>query len=196
MADDRARLVADEYNRFAERMNVRGRCDPTLAFDAPERARVAALWKDKAPARGIPSRRDLNAHALKTYLPNVGIVDITGRGEDRRYRVRLMGTAITEVLGEHTGKFLDEAIPSPFRERWSAVLDVAVKAGGPMRIVGRIEYNRQDYLTMEALVAPIGTRESAEAVLIVAYVRLTNSDQATLGSSLSTSSRTRPVTAE
>ena len=173
MPDDRALAAAEEFNRFAERTAAPSRCDPTLAFEAPMLLNALALWREKAGADGVPSRRDLGAHALKAYLPHVAIVDPVDDGVVRRYRFRLMGTAIAELLGDHTGKFIDEAVVSPFRERWTAVMDAPLAAGVPLRIFGRVEYNQMNYLTMELLLAPLRDGD-AQSILIVTHARAPN----------------------
>jgi hypothetical protein len=165
-----ARSAAETFNRFAETTAAPSRCDPMLAFETPELAHALLLWQEKAGAHGMPSRRDLGARALKAVLPNVVIVDAVGDGPTRRYRFRLEGTALTELLGDHTGKFFDEAVVSPFRERWSAMMDATLDGGAPLRFFGRIEYDTQDYLSMELLLAPLSD-EGAQAVLLVGYAR-------------------------
>ncbi len=170
MPSERLLLAAEEFNRIAERMAAPGRCDPTLSFETPQLAEVVCVWRDKASGRNMPLRRDMDARTLKAYLPNVAIVDVVESGDMRRYRFRVMGTSISQVLGDHTGKFIDEAIVSPFCERWCAAMDAALMAGGPIRVTGRVEYRQRDHLVMELMLAPIGPRdESAEAVLVVAY---------------------------
>ncbi|HEY2444132.1 MAG TPA: PAS domain-containing protein [Rhizomicrobium sp.] len=172
MPTARAQHAAEDFNRFAERMAMPGRCDPTLSFVTPELSNAAVIWREKAAGREMPLRRDVNARTLKTFLPHVMIVDIVEDHKRRRYRIRLSGTSISGLLGDHTGKFIDEAIVSPFRERWSAVIDAALSAREPLRIAGRLEYCGQDYLSLELLLAPIGTRDEAiEAVLVVGYAR-------------------------
>lgn len=171
MPTARARRAAENFNRFAERMAMPGRCDPTLSFVTPELSNAAVIWREKAAGREMPLRRDVNARTLKAFLPHVMIVDIV-EDDKRRYRIRLSGTSISGLLGDHTGKFIDEAIVSPFRERWSAVIDAALSAREPLRIAGRLEYCGQDYLSLELLLVPIGTRDDAvEAVLVVGYAR-------------------------
>ncbi len=137
MPTDRASAAAEEFNRFAERTAAPSRCDATLAFATPALTQALALWREKAGARAIPSRHDFDAHALKAYLPTVAIVEAVDESETRRYRFRLMGTAIADLLGDHTGKFIDQAVVSPFRERWSAAMSAALAAGAPLRPFGR-----------------------------------------------------------
>lgn len=170
MPTARACQSAEDFNRFAEGMNMPARCDARLRFAASNLKSAAAVWYEKAGDDELPHRRAFNARSLKAFLPNVIIADSVEENGRRRYRFRLMGTAICELLGDHTGKFLDEAVLPPFRERWFAVLDSANQAGCPLRIFGRLEYREQDYLALEFMVAPLGTRPGhADAVLAIAH---------------------------
>jgi hypothetical protein len=170
MPNDRAAAAAAVFNRFAETTLAPSRCDPTLAFEPPELTRALALWREKAGAHEMPLRRDMGARALKAFLRNVAITDVVDEDRTRRYRFRLMGTAIAGLFGDHTGKFIDEAVVSPFRERWCAMIDATLAAGAPLRFFGRVDYNDQDYLAMELLLAPLRD-EGAGAVLFVACAR-------------------------
>jgi hypothetical protein len=170
MTTARAHHAAEEFNRFAEAMAMPARCDASLRFESEKLSEAAAIWWEKAGHNGLPPRSDFNARTLKPFLPNVIIADSVQDDSKQRYRFRLMGTMISELLGEHTGKFLDEAVLSPFRERWFAVLDSASQAGCPLRIFGRLEYRQQDYIAMELMVAPLGTCiGQTDAVLLIAH---------------------------
>ena len=172
MANEHLTRAADDYNRFAERSGAPSRRDPSLSFETPELVQVASLWRDKSAGRSMPLRRDMNMRALKAYLPHIIIADVVKDEERRRYLFRLMGTSIARVFGDHTGRFLDEAIVSPYCERWTTALDTVLTAGGPIRLSGRVEYRQQDYLAMEIFLAPIEQcDESAEAVLVAAYAK-------------------------
>jgi hypothetical protein len=170
MANERLIRAADDYNSFAEHSGAPSRCDSSLSFETPELLQLAALWRDKSAGRDMPLRRDMDARALKAYLPHITIFDIVDDEGRRRYRFRLMGTSIARMFGDHTGRTLDEAIVSPFRERWTAAIDAALQAGGPIRLSGRVEYRELDYLAMEIFLAPIEQRdEGAESVLAATY---------------------------
>jgi hypothetical protein len=173
MPTDRASAAAVEFNRFAERTTSPSRCDATLAFETPALTMALALWREKADGHEIPSRRDFGARALKAYLPTVAIVEAVDESETRRYRFRLMGTAIADLLGNHTGRFIDEAVVSPFRERWSAMMGAALAAGAPLRFFGRVEYNNLNFLSLELLLAPMRD-DLAQSILIVTHAHSTN----------------------
>src|SRR5262249_39937197 len=151
-----AQQVADEFNRFAEGMGMPAQCDSFSRFENQKLADAAAMWHEKAKRTALPARDEFSARVLKPYLPNVIVADVVEKADRRRFWFRLMGTSVAELLGDHTGKFLDEAVVSPYRERWSAVLDAANKAGCPLRIHGRLEYQQQNYLAMELMLAPLG----------------------------------------
>ena len=57
----------------------------------------------------------MSPRLLKSFLRDVAIYERIGEGQGRRYRVRLMGTAFAQILGDLTGKFIDEAIPAGIR---------------------------------------------------------------------------------
>jgi hypothetical protein len=173
MPTDRASAAAEEFNRFAERTAAPSRCDATLAFETLALTKALALWREKAGGREIPSRHDFGAHVLKAYLPTVAIVEAVDESNTRRYRFRLMGTAIADLLGDHTGKFIDEAVVSPFRERWSAAMGAALAAGAPLRLFGRVEYNNLNFLSMELLLAPMRD-DLAQSILIVSHAHSSN----------------------
>ena len=145
------------------------RCDPALDFEHSQLNEAVELWRQTAQGREMPRRRDMTARALKQFLPNLAIVDAVDNGGVCRFRMRLMGTALAELLGDHTGRFIDEFVRSPFHERWCAIFSAAIAAGEPVRVFGRIEYRQLDYIAIEMMAAPIdGSPSAAKAVLIVA----------------------------
>jgi hypothetical protein len=171
MTSARAQHAADELNRFAERVGMPGRCDPALGFQNPELNDATTLWRNTANGRPLPLRSEMTARALKPFLPNVALVDLVQHAGACRFRMRLMGTALASLLGDHTGQFVDEAIVSPFHERWNAIFGAAIAAGEPLRVFGRLEYRRLDHIAIELMVAPLcvdGPLPSS--VLVVAHI--------------------------
>src|SRR5689334_30045 len=165
MPNARAEQTAEEFNRFAEEMRMPARCDAALGFDTPQLAQAVTIWREKAGSDGLPQRSAFDARTLKAFLPNVIIAERVEENVKPRYRFRLMGTAIAELLGDFTGKFLEDAVADPYPQRWFAILEAANKAGCPLRIFGRLEYRQQDYIAMHMMVAPLGTRAGhADAV--------------------------------
>ena len=170
MSNARAIETAEKFNRFAESMGMPARCDASLGFNTPQLAEAVAIWREKAGESGLPPRTQFTARTLRAFLPHVSTVDLVETDSSRRFRFRLMGTAVSQLLGDHTGKFVDEAVVSPFRERWLAVMEAAIKAGAPLRIFGRLEYRQQDFIAMDMMIAPLGSVSGqAEGVLTFMY---------------------------
>lgn len=171
MSDERIRRAVQEYNRFAERTGSPGRMDSTLAFERPELVFAAEMWRRCCGDRRMPPRSALDPKLLKSVLPHVAIIDVVSAIERRRFRIRLMGTAVARIFGDHTGKFVDEAIVPPYAERWSSAFDAAIRAGGPCRLAGRVEYKQIHHVSAELVLAPMGERETVDSILAVAYAK-------------------------
>ena len=50
-------------------------CDSKLAFDRPELTMLRDVWRSRAAKVGLPTRNDLGAHALKSVLRHLSILD-------------------------------------------------------------------------------------------------------------------------
>jgi hypothetical protein len=72
-----------------------------------------------------------------------------------RFKWRLMGTQIAQVLGERTGKFIDEDAPPRQIARWNASLDLVLRVARPLRFAGRVLVNGKTYLNSELLFMPL-----------------------------------------
>jgi hypothetical protein len=129
-------------------------CDPTLDFESKILHCALAAWRGQAGSEGIPARSSLTVRVLKDILGNVTIFE---RLEEKPscYRVRLMGTRITAVLGEMQGKTLDEVLPTPAFVRWIAVLDATLTDLRPLRFESCVAFMKLDFLQAEILLAPL-----------------------------------------
>ena len=146
---------AAEYNLAAREGQWHSLCDATLRFNHPDLIRLLALWRNEAGDRPVPLRSTMSPRLLKSFLRDIAIYERVGEGAGRRYRVRLMGTAFAQVLGDLTGKFLDEAVPAEFAPRWHASLDATLGTRAPLRFLGREDTRGLTFLTGEFLSAPL-----------------------------------------
>lgn len=162
---------AAEYNAAATSGGWHSLCDPTLSFIHPELVRLYELWRSEAGDSGVPLRRAMSPRLLKSFLRDIAIYerlkDDTGR---RRYRVRLIGTAFAQIVGDLTAKFVDEAIPAEFVPRWQASLDATLGHGAPLRFLGREDTNRMTFLTGEFFSAPL-LADDGQMNLVLAAAR-------------------------
>jgi hypothetical protein len=146
---------AAEYNIAATRGNWHSLCDAEARFSHPDLARLLAIWRSEAGRAGIPSRKCMSPRVLKPFLRDVALYERIEEGGRRRYRVRLMGTAFAQIMGDLTGKYVDEAVPSEFVSRWHAALDATLGAQKPLRFLGREDTKQMTFLTGEFFSAPL-----------------------------------------
>ncbi|HEY1962637.1 MAG TPA: PAS domain-containing protein, partial [Rhizomicrobium sp.] len=127
---------------------------------------LIATWRSFA-AHQLPSRKDFTPRSLKALSRNVVIYERVTNGTVR-YRVRLMGTAFTDVIGDVSGKYLDEAVPPTDVPRWHAALDAVLEAGTPLRFVSRADTADQVFPVGEYFEAPILTDDGAPNMILAA----------------------------
>lgn len=139
-------LVEDEAFHF----------DVVLEFQRPELNQIRDIWRQKSAAKGYASRADFDARTVKPYMRHMTILDVVVQPNGtRRYRHRYMGSALVEIFGEQTGRYLDEFIPPDRIARWTAGHDLVVLSGRPTRIIVRYRQSQMNYLQSETLSIPL-----------------------------------------
>jgi hypothetical protein len=161
---------AADYNDAARKAGWPAICDPSLKFSHPDLVKLLELWQSEAAEEGIPRRRVMSPRLLKTFLRDVALYERLVEGAERRYRVRLMGTAFAQIVGDFTGRFLDEALPAEMLPRWHASLDATLGARAPLRFLGREDTNRMTFLTGEFFSAPL-IADDGQVNLVLAAAR-------------------------
>jgi hypothetical protein len=143
--------------------------DAELAFERKELNELVAIWRAKTKDKAIPSRADFDARTIKPYMRNLAILDVIPQPDgSRRYRQRYEGSAIVEIFGEQTGKYLDEYMPPDRVARWVAGHDIIALSGRPLRFV--INYNSPalSYLKSEVLILPLSD-DGATTNMVMAF---------------------------
>ena len=140
-----------------------------LSFRAAINHQALAYWRRKGEGREMPSRAQLDPIEMRAFVANVALVEVLAPGTDRAqptFRIRLAGTEVEEVFGHLTGKLLAE-LPEYFRSRWHNLFMAGVTARAPTRITTRVTLERKDFLTAEALLAPLSEDGSSVSMLFV-----------------------------
>jgi hypothetical protein len=146
---------------------------PASTIITPQLQRILGVWEECRGARTLPARTSLTLPALKFALPQLGILDIVDDGPQTRFRVRLMGGELDRILAPMTGRFIDDAVPSPHLERWTSMLSRALHLRAPIRAASRMEYRDQRRYLVEALVAPLADDgETPDRLLVACYYHL------------------------
>jgi hypothetical protein len=133
--------------------------DASLSFESQVLKDAFAEWSRHTP---LPSRADFTPRNAKSFLGNMVIFE----QQDATFRIRLMGTRITTVLGEMQGKVLEEALPADVAARWKAVLIRTLETQTPVRVLKQVGFKDLHFLRAEILVAPLRDSENHPTMLL------------------------------
>jgi hypothetical protein len=158
---------AAEYNMNAKRNNWTALCDASATFSHPDLRRLLGVWRERAQEGGVPLRREMTQHRLKSFLKDIVLYErVAGEDGARRWRVVQMGTSFAQIMGDMTGKFLDEAVPAELLPRWHGALDAALGHGAPLRFLNRAD--RMPFLTGEYFAAPLIADDGSASFILAA----------------------------
>jgi hypothetical protein len=130
--------------------------DAELNFERPELNQLRDIWREKTKSKLIASRADFDARTVKPFMRHMAILDVEALPDgDRRYKNRYEGSAIVEVFGEQTGRYLDEYMPPDRIARWRAGHDLVVLSARPLRIVVNYKSPQISYLRSEIFCFPL-----------------------------------------
>jgi hypothetical protein len=146
--------AARSLNQKAAREHWHHIVDPTLAFSDASYDQLLNLWRTKAGNRKMPRRSEITPRDLKDVLRHLLISERVSM-DPSQYRWKLIGTSLTSILGEHTGKTFEESIPPEHVSRWNRCGDMILDGGQPLRFLGRVHINGRDYLDAENLFVPL-----------------------------------------
>jgi hypothetical protein len=130
---------------------------PASAADPRFRA-FFAYWQSVAPVGRLPGRQHIDPLTIpREVLPNIALYDIVPAETDFRVRVRLLGTAVVELLGvDHTGLFIDETMPAdayrPLHESFRLVAQ-----GQPQYWQRTLPYPNRNFTGIKRLALPLAT---------------------------------------
>jgi hypothetical protein len=146
--------TAKAFNKRAARQHWHQAVDPTLAFSSTYYDPLLALWRAKAGANKIPARSQMTPRDLKDYLRHIILVQ-REHDDPPRCRWRLIGSSVTDIVGNHTGKLFDDSVPSEHLGRWYESCELILSSGQPWRFLGRVQLNDREYLKAENLYMPL-----------------------------------------
>jgi hypothetical protein len=135
----------------------------------PALQQLLDYWTSKLNGRAMPSRADIDPTEIPHLLPDLLLAEV--HYEPRRYRWRLIGTAVTGILGrDSTNKWFDELYEGKILEAFEAVMDMTLAVHGPVRFEGTGRFANKDYLAYESLHLPL-SKDGTTIDMILLSVR-------------------------
>ncbi len=108
-------------------------------------------WDENRGHRSAPSRENIDPVQMVEFLPSVFLIDV--EEEPRRYRVRLMGTALVHWYGRDlTGCHVDE-----ITDQVLAALDELVTTWEPWLVTGEYVKKSDRAIVYELLALPLSS---------------------------------------
>ncbi|GAB4362090.1 MAG: hypothetical protein Kow00114_17100 [Kiloniellaceae bacterium] len=130
-----------------------------------------AYWHGKCPppdaGGGFPARAAIAPEEILTLLPYIFMLDVLKDEQGRLdFRFRLVGTAIVDIEGEHTGKLLSEMFPDreAYKVLWQQYDDAA--AGRVWVRHETLRWQGRDHLDYEVILAPLQDDDGRVTMLI------------------------------
>lgn len=148
------RTDAESFNRRAADRAWHQLCDPGLCFVNADFQDLLAIWQELAVDGNTPMRSQMTPRRLKPYLTRL-VLSERVETSPPRYRFRLMGTRIVNVLGERTGQFFDDDATPRQYERWTASHELVLAHRQPIRLVGHAALDAQNHLFSELMFLPL-----------------------------------------
>ena len=144
-----------EPNAITPRINEAGvRFDPSLAFERPELKSLLDTWEAIRKGRRMPARTDLNLFDLKAHLGNLFLVDV--EREPLRFRYRLVGTKITEIVKRDvTGRYFEDIYAGRLLNSMIEVQSWVVNERAPLRVFSRTGHSRNLVYVYDGLLLPL-----------------------------------------
>ena len=124
--------------------------------DAPFLEELLALWKARRGERRMPARRDFDAVELMRYGGRIALIDV--EYEPKRYRFRLIGSRMTEVLGrDSTGRYVDELYNDDFYETAVGPYERVLRDREPVTLHGNMKRMGKEFLRFHSLDLPLSS---------------------------------------
>ncbi len=128
-------------------------------------------WHDKCPDSAsdssFPTRADISPEEIPRLLPYVFMVDVLEVEEgELDFRFRLVGTAIVDIEGEHTGRKLSDMFSdrAAYRVLWRQYRDAA--AGKIWVRYETLRWQGRDHVNYEVILAPLQDETGRVTMLI------------------------------
>lgn len=117
----------------------------------------------------MPARADFDPVEMVPLLPHLFLVDVAEAGDLRRFRYRLIGTAIVTLLGrDSTGKWADDALHGDNAPGIQGLFSLASETRAPVVVKGHLFFiSERSWTFVEGLLLPLSANGADVDMLLV-----------------------------
>lgn len=148
---------------------------PAAASDARLRA-FFDYWRRQAPPGRLPGRRHIDPLDIPKLLARIAMFDVVRDGPRLRFRFRLMGTGVVELMGaDYTGRWVDETMsPEVYAHLEAAFAQVC--AGEPHYWERLLPFPARDFVGHRRLALPLASDGTTVDMIIGCYIPVLRED--------------------
>jgi hypothetical protein len=123
----------------------------------PRFQRLADYLAAKAPPGKLPGRQHIDPTEIPDLLSYVTLIEVVKQADgDPRYRVRLAGTQVVELLGvDGTGKFVDEILTTPDGAAIIRTYKDMLLSKEPQPLHGALRGHGRDHVPFQRVAFPL-----------------------------------------
>lgn len=148
--------------------------DPGLNFQSSRLREFYRMWDTKRAGREMPARRDFDPLEFGALLGFVSLTGVSYVGDLPRFRYRLIGTSITQVVGrDASGRWLDEIYSADAYRKVVVGFEWILKHRRPIRAKGTLRHANRDWLAVELIDAPLSS-DGRQIDMFISCLEFTN----------------------
>ena len=137
---------------YAEKRAVQAGLPPASSF----LKELLALWLERRGDRLMPARADFDAAELMRFAGRIALIDV--EYDPKRYRFRLIGSRITEILGrDSTGRYIDDLYEPAFYPTAIGSYEVIQRDRAPVTALGDMKRIGKEHIRFESLDLPLSS---------------------------------------
>lgn len=127
----------------------------------------------KAPPGKLPGRQHIDPSEIASLVSHITLIDVVPQETGQhRYRVRLMGSEVVEMMGKDlTGKYVREVLPGNAGEELARLYGEIVRTRTPQYRTGKFERQGREHVHYARVAFPLAKDGENVDMLILLFDR-------------------------
>lgn len=152
--------------------------DLTNQFADPGLTELWALWTAKCKGGALPAKAAFTPRELARQLKQIAFLEIPEPGAPATaFRMGFMGSALTEIFGDCSGKTLGVCFSAPLCKVFDTAFGQAISRKAALRAHGMLTVSGRPHLAHETLVAPLANDGFAPDFVVTAICFTSSAEQ-------------------